>query len=37
MRHLLADWKKWTAGERITAVSLLLGALVIPAALAAAV
>ena len=34
MRHFLADWNHWTIPERIVAVSLLVGALMIPAALA---
>lgn len=34
MRHFLIDWKQWTIAERITAVALAVGALMIPAALA---
>jgi hypothetical protein len=37
MRHLLIDWKQWTVAERIAAVTLAIGALMIPAALAAMV
>ena len=35
MRHFLIDWKHWTIPERITAVTLAIGALTGPAALAA--
>jgi hypothetical protein len=34
MRHLLADWKQWTIPERITAVTLAVTAVTVPAALA---
>lgn len=34
MRHLLLDWNNWTIPERIAAVMLAIGALMIPAALA---
>jgi hypothetical protein len=36
MRHLLIDWKHWTIAERITAVTLALGAVMVPAAFAIA-
>lgn len=35
MRHFLADWNQWSIPERITAVTLAVAALMIPAALAA--
>jgi hypothetical protein len=34
MRHFLADWSQWSVAERITAISLAIAALMIPAALA---
>jgi hypothetical protein len=34
MRHFLADWNKWSIPERITAVTLAVAALIVPAALA---
>jgi len=36
MRHLLADWNQWSLAERITAIALALGAMMIPAVLAMA-
>jgi hypothetical protein len=35
MRHLLIDWKHWTVAERITAVTLAIGTVTLPAVLAA--
>jgi hypothetical protein len=35
MRHLLADWNQWSLAERVTAVTLAVGALTIPAVFAA--
>jgi hypothetical protein len=34
MRHLLADWNQWSLAERVTAVTLAVSALTVPAALA---
>jgi hypothetical protein len=34
MRHFLADWNQWSIAERITAVTLAVAAVTIPAALA---
>jgi hypothetical protein len=34
VRHFLIDWKQWTIPERITAVTLAVTALTIPAAMA---
>jgi len=36
MRHLLADWNRWSLPERIAAVTLALGAVMVPAAFAIA-
>lgn len=36
MRHFLYDWNHWTIPERVIAVTLLVGALMVPAALAVA-
>jgi hypothetical protein len=37
VRHFLADWNHWTIPERITAVTLAVGAFTIPAAMVAMV
>ncbi len=34
MRHFLADWREWTIAERIAAIALAIGLVMIPAALA---
>jgi hypothetical protein len=35
MRHFLYDWNQWSIAERIAAIAMVIGALMIPAALAA--
>ena len=35
MRHFLSDWRQWSVAERIAAVAMIVGAVMIPAALAA--
>lgn len=30
MRHFLADWKKWSPAERVIAVLMLVGTILVP-------
>ena len=34
MRHFLYDWNQWSIAERVTAISLAVAAVMIPAAFA---